>query len=64
MASKAKCKVEFLEDRFGVDAVLMSGRQSLNLLRLGQHPTAAAKRRARTRLMRGCAELSRGLRKR
>ncbi len=61
MKSKAKCKVVFETDARGVDAILQprSGTASLNLVHLGPKPTATQKRKARARLMRGCAEMLR-----
>jgi hypothetical protein len=62
---KAKCKVVFETDSRGVDAILQprTGTASLNLMHLGQKPTAAQKRKARARLMRGCAEMLRDRRR-
>jgi hypothetical protein len=61
VAKKLKCKVVFETDSRGVDAILQprTGTSSLNLMHLGPKPTAAQKRKARARLLRGCAELLR-----
>jgi hypothetical protein len=57
--AKAKCKVVFENDARGTDALLKSGRHVLNLIHMGRDPSPASKRRARVRLMKGCAELLR-----
>jgi len=60
--AKAKCSVEFITGRGGPAAILYSkdGRaiNAINYPRDTQF-TPAKKREARSRLMRGCAELSR-----
>jgi hypothetical protein len=58
MAKKLKCRVSFDASRFGVDAVLWWRGRSINVMPLGHSPTAAAKKRARAKLMRGCHELA------
>ncbi len=61
--AKAKCKVVFEDDARGTDALLKAGHRVLNLIHMGPNPSAVSKRRARVRLMKGCAELSRQRRK-
>lgn len=60
---RATCKVRFEADTRGTDAMLVWRGRVLNLMHLGQNPSAGEKRQARTRLMRGCAELSRARRR-
>jgi hypothetical protein len=60
----AKCTVEFGPDSRGVvEAVLWFKGRSLNIQRLGKNPTDKQRAKAASKLMRGCRELTKGLRR-